>query len=428
MGLLLKIVNLFTLGQKKKKMLQKNTQYSFLLSTLPHNFQSKIKSINTQDIKHKVGHLVLLDMLLVLKMWRHIRGYPVNGQTTYTNANSSKKNKTLLNFRLDQFYSLFGKKKRNIFPTLIQAEYTNRLWHNLWFLEWAQGTQFVFSLVNPNKQTIPFDPVSLAKGQTNGYVRVGNAAKIGKAKKITKQCTIGVPLFFTRYIYAELLPAVFPYRLLIADDLRKKMGKKMGKKKMLTKNFNIYIHNFKFVNLLWSKYVKQKVLKFEQTCRDDKLIELQEKKSLLLNELLVLEVDSELLTEDELATLSFKKLEVSEKLEDLEGMVLACNKSYDNFCNILPLLTVGDLLPKYINIFQTTDYKLEFLRIVSLPMVKFNNSIINLTETITQSNNLIHLISYQKHPVHFLYYLESLKQISKDYLFVSSKKKKKNVE
>lgn len=121
---------------------------------------------------------------------------------------------------------MFGKKRRNIFPTLIQAEYNNRLWYNIWFNEWVQGTQFVFSLVNPKKQTIPFDPVNLARGQTNGYLRVGNASKIGKAKKITKQCTVGVPLFFTRYIYAEILPAVFPYKLTIADDLRKKMGKK----------------------------------------------------------------------------------------------------------------------------------------------------------------------------------------------------------
>jgi hypothetical protein len=59
---------------------------------------------------------------------------------------------------------------------------------------------------------------------------VGNASKIGKAKKITKQCTIGLPLFFTKYIYSDLLPAHFPYRLTIADDLRKKMGKKKKRK------------------------------------------------------------------------------------------------------------------------------------------------------------------------------------------------------
>lgn len=212
-----------------------------MLALTPLNFKKTIQKINVQDPKHKVAYLVFLDMLQLLKMWRHIKGYPANGQTTYTNANNSKKNKILLNFRLEQFYALFGKKRRNIFPTLIQAEYNNRLWYNIWFTEWAQGTQFVFSLVNPKKQSIPFDPVNLARGQTNGYVRVGNASKIGKAKKITKQCTVGVPLFFTKYIYAELLPATFPYRLTIADDLRKKMGKKGKRVKKNVKKKKYYL-------------------------------------------------------------------------------------------------------------------------------------------------------------------------------------------
>lgn len=231
-------------------MSQKNTNYNLQLSLIPLNYSPKVKLINTQNHKQKTAHLVLLDMLQLMSMWRHIKGYPANGQTTYTNANNSKKNKTLLNFRLEQFYILFGKKKRNIFPTLIQAEYNNRLWHNIWYFEWAQGTQFVFSLVNPNKQTIPFDPVSLAKGQTNGYTRVGNASKIGKAKKITKQCTVGVPIFFSKYIYAELLPAIFPYRLSIADDLRKKMGKKKKKKKCQQKKIFYIIFILK-LKLSW---------------------------------------------------------------------------------------------------------------------------------------------------------------------------------
>lgn len=212
-------------------MLQKKTNYHHLLKLLPPNRLLNLVHAQKTDVQQRVAYLVFLDMLQLLKMWRHIKGYPANGQTTYTNANNSKKNKTLLTFRLEQFYAMFGKKKRNIFPTLIQAEYNNRLWFEIWYIEWIQATQFVFSLVNPKKQSIPLDPVSLAKGQTNGYVRVGNASKIGKAKKITKQCTIGVPLFFTRYIYAEMLPAEFPYKLTIADDLRKRMGKKKKRKR-----------------------------------------------------------------------------------------------------------------------------------------------------------------------------------------------------
>ncbi len=212
-------------------MSKKITTYKSQISTLPVinlNFFKKNYMIKQERL---VAYLVLLDMLGLIKMWRHIKGYPSNGQTTYTNANSSKKNKILFNFRLEQFYTLFGKKKRNVFPTLIQAEYNNRLWFIMWKDEWIQGLEFLLSLVNPNRQSIPFDPVHLAKGQTNGYVRVGNASKIGKSKKITKQGTIGAPIFFSRFIYADILPVYFPFKLSIADELRKKMGKKNKKNK-----------------------------------------------------------------------------------------------------------------------------------------------------------------------------------------------------
>lgn len=210
--------------------MSKKTTYQDNLRTLPQNLNHKLKKQLTINSSHFIAYFVLLDMLKLIKMWRHIKGYPANGQTTYTNANSSKKNKILFNFRLNQFYTFFGKKRRDIFPTLIQAEYNNRLWFEMWRDEWGQGLQFLLSLVNPNKQTIPFDPVHLAKGQTNGYIRIGNAAKIGKAKKITKQGTIGVPIFFTRYIYADVLPISFPFKLSISDDTRRKMGKKKKKK------------------------------------------------------------------------------------------------------------------------------------------------------------------------------------------------------
>lgn len=238
-------------------MLQKKTIYHLQLNTLPANIRLPLVENHKIDPQQQVAYLVFLDMLQLMKMWRHIKGYPANGQTTYTNANTAKKNKVLLNFRLEQFYALFGKKKRNIFPTLIQAEYNNRLWFDIWFNEWIQATQFVFSLVNPKKQSIPLDPVSLAKGQTNGYLRIGNASKIGKAKKITKQCTIGVPMFFTRYIYAEMLPAEFPYKLTIADDLRKKMGKKKKRKNVNKKYSNDQLFARKkltqSVLLIWDK-------------------------------------------------------------------------------------------------------------------------------------------------------------------------------
>jgi hypothetical protein len=111
--------------------LLKKSIYHKQLETLPIILFKKASKLRIINTKQFLGYFVLLDMLKILKMWRHIKGYPANGQTTYTNAHSSKKNKILFNFRLDQFYTFFGKKRRDIFPTLIQAEYNNRLWYEM---------------------------------------------------------------------------------------------------------------------------------------------------------------------------------------------------------------------------------------------------------------------------------------------------------
>jgi hypothetical protein len=84
-------------------------------------------------------------------------------------------------------------------------------------------------LKNEKKQNL-FNPAILADNQTNGYIRTGKAAKIGKAKKLTKVFTIGVPLFFTRFIYYEKLPHTFFPRLVLKDEVNKKLGKKIRKK------------------------------------------------------------------------------------------------------------------------------------------------------------------------------------------------------
>jgi hypothetical protein len=90
---------------------------------------------------------------------------------------------------------------------------------------------FSRKLIKPNTRIIPFDPVSLAKNFTNGYTRVGAASKLGKSKKITKVATVGFPIYFSKYIYAKILPREFPYTLLISDSDRKKMGVKRKKNK-----------------------------------------------------------------------------------------------------------------------------------------------------------------------------------------------------
>lgn len=74
-----------------------------------------------------------------------------------------------------------------------------------------------------------FNPALLAGNQTNGYERVGKAAKIGKAKKLVKLYTLGVPLLFTRYIYSAKMPTDFP-KIILRDEVNKKLGRKLRRR------------------------------------------------------------------------------------------------------------------------------------------------------------------------------------------------------
>jgi hypothetical protein len=120
------------------------------------------------DSKNILGILILKDMMYFMKIWRQVRGYSSNGQRSHSNNKSNKKNKLINKFRLQQFYQLFGRKKRDIFPILILAEYNNRLWFLNWQYEWFQGHNFIIDLAQKNKLKVKFDPNLLAKNIITG--------------------------------------------------------------------------------------------------------------------------------------------------------------------------------------------------------------------------------------------------------------------
>lgn len=174
----------------------------------------------------ELANCVLKDMIHLTLCWRQIRGYPQGGNTTHTNASNSKKTKILFNFRVQQFFKLFGKKSRNIYPTLIKAEYTNRLWYYNWPIEWEQSYRFALRMIFAGQKAGSFNPALLATNQVNGFTRIGKAAKLSKAKKLTKVFTLGAPLLFTRYIYWSNTPRGFP-KIILRDEINKRLGKKL---------------------------------------------------------------------------------------------------------------------------------------------------------------------------------------------------------
>lgn len=177
-------------------------------------------------------NFILLDMMYYMKIWRLIKSYSSNGQRSHSNNKNNKKNKLILNFRINQFYKLFGKKRRDIFPSLVVAEYNNRLWFFMWHYGWIQGRIFVLKLALKNKFIVKFDPHMLAKNIITGYSGVRKKKKHNVAKKkIVMVATIGVPVLFSLYLYNLRDNKDLHYTLAITDDSRKKMGKKAKKAK-----------------------------------------------------------------------------------------------------------------------------------------------------------------------------------------------------
>lgn len=129
---------------------------------------TKSLTITLPSNKIILSRLILKDMMYYINIWRLIRGYSSYGHRSHSNNKSNKKNKIINNFRLQQFYILFGRKKRDIFSILILAEYNNRLWFIMWNSEWAHGTIFLLRLLQKSKGKVKFDPNLLSKNIITG--------------------------------------------------------------------------------------------------------------------------------------------------------------------------------------------------------------------------------------------------------------------
>jgi hypothetical protein len=171
-------------------------------------------------------------MIYMLQVWRQIKGYSSNGQRTHSNNKNNKKVKLLNQYRVQQFYLMFGKKKRDIYPNLIIAEYTNRLWILNWYYEWLDGLSFLLYLSARNKGIVKIDPALLAKNIITGWKKKKKKKKKNAKKiKLILSGTVGLPFLFTRYLYNKPNLPEIHFKIELSEETRKKLGKKKKKKK-----------------------------------------------------------------------------------------------------------------------------------------------------------------------------------------------------
>lgn len=80
-------------------------------------------------------------------------------------------------------------------------------------------------------KNLQIDLQNLAKGITSGYRRRGNAAKQNKAKKQVKSATVGLPLFFSKFMYNNITTRKFPFKITVEQQQKKILKGGVRKKK-----------------------------------------------------------------------------------------------------------------------------------------------------------------------------------------------------
>ena len=208
---------------------------------------------------YKLSNLIIHDLLLTYKGWRHFKGLPVNGQRTWTNSKNSKKSNIELKglkFRIfKSFYKGFNNSSVNVG---MSVESYNRLWYKQWHSEWVLNKTKRQKFMKTSNKVCVYDFISVVAGRISGYQR---QAKPGKKKRVYKSnfFTIGLRKGSTKR--------------LIGSALKKSPGATIKDKNGLAQVLMSTVREKKKVNKKVSSVKK----------KQDKLAKLKKKKETLKN-------------------------------------------------------------------------------------------------------------------------------------------------
>ena len=113
-------------------------------------------------------NVIILNFISSYKGYRHLRGLPVNGQRTWSNAWSSyRSNHILRNFKLEVAKKYYGNISYADMKIAFLAEQTNILWKQQWYSIWKKisKTRLAKTTQQQNKKTNKPDLMLMAKGQ-----------------------------------------------------------------------------------------------------------------------------------------------------------------------------------------------------------------------------------------------------------------------
>lgn len=172
-------------------------------------------------------NIYLLDLIHSYRGWRHLKGLPVNGQRTWSNAwTSYKTNTALRELKLIISKRIYGQGFENSLSILFLAEAYNNLWRVHWRKEWVAAKKKRLLFLKNLYGVYKIDLYTLARGE------IENPQKSKKVKKkVTKNSfSLGFEPGFTKNLVKllgkTLVKSKLKVQVLLSTPAKQKKKKK----------------------------------------------------------------------------------------------------------------------------------------------------------------------------------------------------------
>lgn len=228
------VLNLrFEIFNKQNIFFFKNYKWNYFVSTL-----LSISTLNI-NIKYRFEvNILYLDFINSYRGLRHLKGLPVRGQRTWTNAWSAYRCNNILNiFKIETAKKIYGNLNTATLHMLFLAEHINFLWKTQWKKEWLEARSKRYKLLQNDHGLYKIDIISMSKGLIDGYTKKKKISNKKKAQMKKNNFTLGFDYRFTNY-YLKPNNELNDYdknraKLVINEDIIK--NKNINKKKLVEK-------------------------------------------------------------------------------------------------------------------------------------------------------------------------------------------------
>ena len=158
--------------------------------------------VNTKE-QYNQRHLFFCLLLLGLTQVRGFRiifGYPVNGQRTWSNANTAKRNNHILyKYKYSKFSQLASAQAGTYQQSLLLAEYVNLFWQQQWLSEWLVSYRLIKMLPIYIRNTNYIDLGNINRFYIYSYYN--NPFKVTKVKQNKKKRVLPKNKFSTGFTF-----------------------------------------------------------------------------------------------------------------------------------------------------------------------------------------------------------------------------------